>query len=51
MMGLLERYNVTRQDIFDLQLVATMLSNGVSRLFTFNEEDFSKFGEIEVVVP
>ena len=51
MMGLLERYDVTRQDIFDLQLVATMLSNGVSRLFTFNEEDFSKFGEIEVAVP
>jgi len=48
---LLRRYEITRQEIFDLQLVATMLSNNVTRLYTFNQEDFSKYKEIEVIVP
>lgn len=48
---LLKKYSVRRQKVFDAQLVATMLSNGVTRIYTFNQEDFSKFKEIEVLMP
>jgi predicted nucleic acid-binding protein len=51
MVDLLERYPVKKQEIFDLQLVATMLSNRVKRIFTFNREDFLKFADIEVMEP
>jgi len=50
-LDLLKRYEVTRQEIFDLQLVATMLSNNVTRLYTYNQADFLKFKEIEVLSP
>ena len=42
---------VTRQNIFDLFIVATMLGNGVNRIYTFNESDFALFTEIEVLRP
>ena len=45
------RHSVSGPRIFDLKLVATMLSNGVRRLYTYNEEHFKDFEEIEVVVP
>jgi hypothetical protein len=48
---LLTRHEVTKQEIFDLQLVATMLSNNVTRLYTYNQSDFGKFKEIEVLCP
>ncbi|MEM1543030.1 MAG: PIN domain-containing protein [Ignisphaera sp.] len=48
---LLKKYNLKRQRVFDAQLVATMLSNSVKRIYTFNQEDFSKFEEIEVFTP
>lgn len=48
---LLKRYKVTRQEIFDLQLVATMLLNGVRRIYTYNSDDFDKYEEIEVLKP
>ena len=48
---LLRRYQVTRQEIFDVQLVATMLANNVTRLFTFNQSHFAKFREIEALTP
>lgn len=50
-LDLLRQYEVTKQEIFDLQLVATMLANNVTRLFTYNKDDFSKFKEIEVINP
>lgn len=50
-MNLVKKYEVTKQDIFNLQLVATMLSNNVTRLFTYNQDDFMKFSEIEVLTP
>ncbi len=50
-LGLLKRYEIRRQEIFDLQLVATMLSCGVGRIFTFNEDHFSKYQEITVLKP
>ena len=48
---LLKRYKVTRQEIFDLQLVATMLLNDVRRIYTYNSDDFDKYEEIEVLKP
>jgi predicted nucleic acid-binding protein len=51
MLDLLKRYQVTKQEIFDLQLVATMLSNNITCLYTYNHEDFAKFKEIEVLSP
>ncbi len=50
-LDLLKRYKITKQEIFDLQLVATMLSNNVTNIYTFNQSDFSKFKEIEVLTP
>ncbi|WP_089937868.1 type II toxin-antitoxin system VapC family toxin [Candidatus Entotheonella palauensis] len=49
---LLETYpQVTRQSIFDLFIVATMLGNGVNLIYTFNDQDFTLFTEIEVLRP
>jgi predicted nucleic acid-binding protein len=48
---LLRRHPVTRQRIFDIQLVATMLANGVKRIYTFNVKDFRLFPEIEAIEP
>ena len=37
------KYEVKRHEIFDLQIVATMLSNGINRLYTYNHDHFAKF--------
>ena len=49
--SLLKKYDIKKQEIFDTQLVATMLSNGVRRIYTFNKEDFKKYKEIKVITP
>ena len=48
---LLRRRPVLGRQVFDLQLVATMLGNGVRRIYTFNAKDFEPFQELEVIVP
>ena len=48
---LVRRHPVTRGKVFDLQLVATMLGNGVRKIYTLNRPDFEPFDEIEVLVP
>lgn len=40
---LVQTYNLTRQDIFDATLVAVMLDNSVTQIYTENEADFAKF--------
>jgi hypothetical protein len=35
-MQLIERRPVIGADVFDLQIVATMLANGIQRIYTFN---------------
>jgi predicted nucleic acid-binding protein len=50
-MDLLRRRPVTGADVFDLQLVATMLANDVSRIYTFNGSDFAAFPELAVLTP
>jgi predicted nucleic acid-binding protein len=51
LMVLARKYPVTRGAIFDLQLLATMLGNGVKTIYTFNREHFDRFDEIEVLTP
>jgi toxin-antitoxin system PIN domain toxin len=50
-LDLLRRRRVTGGDVFDLQLVATMLANGIQRIYTFNTDDFKVFTELIVVTP
>lgn len=50
-LDLLKRYKIKRQNIFDAQLVATMLANGVTRLYTYNQDHCAEFKEIEVLRP
>lgn len=50
-LALLRRHPVTGADIFDLQIVATMLANGVQRLYTFNTTDFEPFTELKISTP
>lgn len=47
----LKKYNIVRQEIYDLQIVATMISNGVKHIYTYNTNDFSKYPDIEVLTP
>jgi len=42
---LLGRHAVDGAGVFDLQIVATMLANGVQRIYTFNPGDFQVFAE------
>ncbi|MGA8028925.1 MAG: PIN domain-containing protein [Bryobacteraceae bacterium] len=50
-MDLLKRRPVTGSNVFDLQIVATMLANGVNRIYTYNSDDFEVFPELAVVEP
>jgi predicted nucleic acid-binding protein len=50
-MDLLRRHPVARPAVFDLQLVATMLANDISCIYTFNGADFAVFSELTVVAP
>ena len=48
---LARRYEITRQDIFDTQIVALMTVHGISRIATFDEKDFERFSEVSVQRP
>ena len=50
-MALLRRRPVTGGEVFDLQIVATMKLNGITRIYTFNTDDFKPFSEIEPLTP
>jgi len=49
--ALVRRQPVTGGRVFDAQLAATMLANGVIRIHTFNRADFARFSELEVITP
>ena len=42
---------MTRQEVFDLFLVDTMLANSVTRIYTYNREHFTHFDGITVLAP
>ena len=48
---LARKYPVTGGAVFDIQLIATMLGNGVPGIYTFNREHFDHFDELEVFTP
>ena len=50
-LSLVEQRPITGQDIHDLHLAATMLSNGVTKIYTFNTKDFEPIPGIEVMNP
>ena len=51
LLKLIDKYPPTRQQIFDLQLIATMLVNNITRIYTFNAKHFQPYQEIAVTVP
>ncbi len=50
-LDLVKRYQLKSLDFFDAQIVATMLDNGISTIYTVNENDFAIFKEIKAVNP
>ena len=50
-MELVRSHPVKGNGVFDLQLVAMMLGNGVRKIHTFNRAHFERFPEIEVLTP
>jgi hypothetical protein len=45
------RAPVAGAKVFDVQLVAVMLANGVDSIYTFNVADFQSFGAVRVLTP
>ncbi len=46
-----KQYRVRGKQIHDANIAATMLANSISRILTFNPDDFKRFDEIEVIIP
>lgn len=44
-------HNVSGVQVHDARLVAAMRVHGVSRILTFNDKDFTRYADIEVVHP
>ena len=51
MRTLLHVHPVKGPQIYDVQLAATMLENGVSKIYTYNRPHFSRVEGIEVLMP
>ena len=49
LMGLIEKYAVSRQKIHDMNIVATMIDNGIANLLTYNKQDFKQVKEITLL--
>jgi|ERR1035438_1987533 predicted nucleic acid-binding protein len=48
---LLVTYDISGVQVHDARLVAAMQVHGVTRILTFNDKDFARYAEIEVVNP
>ncbi len=48
---LMEKYNISKQNIYDVVIVATMLENNITKIITINDKDFTKFEFLEVINP
>lgn len=46
LLGLLDRFPTAGRQVHDAHLVATMLSNGIGALLTFNTRDFRRFEDV-----
>ena len=49
--SLLREHRAISRHVFDAQLAATMLENGITKLYTFNRRDFERFPDLEVLTP
>jgi len=50
-LDLVARHPVSRGRIFDLQLIGSMLANGVRTIYTFDHAGFEQFSELDVRRP
>lgn len=50
-LAFIRQTSVRGAKVFDLQLAATALANGVTKIVTFNVADFERIDGIEVIVP
>jgi predicted nucleic acid-binding protein len=50
-LNLLTQHPVKGANVFDLIHLATMISQGVTSIYTFNDEDFNWCQDIDVIVP
>ena len=50
-LSLIVLHSVCGVKVYDARLVAAMSVHGVTRLLTFNVEDFTRYGNIEVLLP
>jgi predicted nucleic acid-binding protein len=48
MKTLLQKYPVTGYAVFDIQLLATILGNGIEKIYTFDRKHFERFSEIKI---
>ena len=48
---LVQRHAVIGQKVYDVQLVATMLGHGITRLYTYNRKDFAPFPVTPLLPP
>jgi predicted nucleic acid-binding protein len=48
---ILVTHNVSGVQVHDARLVAAMRVHGVARILTFNDKDFSRYGDVEAVHP
>lgn len=51
LVDLVKKYKVQSQSIFDAQIVAIMIENGIKEIWTANDKDFLKFREVSVNNP
>ena len=52
LLALSRRFSFSGRQVYDTNIVATMLAHGETRLLTFNHSDFRRFGSlIEIVTP
>lgn len=51
LVALVRRYDVIGKQVHDTNIVATMLTHGVSRLLTHNVADFVRFNQEITIIP
>ena len=48
---LVRRRGIRGPKVFDVMLVAIMLTNGIESIYTYNRADFVKFSELKILTP
>jgi len=48
---IIEKFDLSGKKIHDANIVATMLSNNISKLLTHNVKDFERFGNLIQIIP